>query len=144
MGDHGVGFLRQGDNGSPPTSALSKVADSDKAQHRDQCNQGGGAKPPQTLLGGFAALHALFADIGSEGGPAVRRGINRSALFAGSFQEAVSPIMRIKADGPYVAAHNAFAENSTGKLLEAILFQCHQVTLADLGDGSDLLQRDAA
>ena len=71
-------------------------------------------------------------------------GVDGRAFFIGCFKEAVSPVARIKAKGADVSAHNAFAEDSAGKLLVTILLQRDQVALADLGDGSDLLQRYTA
>ncbi len=65
-------------------------------------------------------------------------------VCVGSSQEAIGPVVSVEADSADISANNAFAEDPTGQLLEPILLQRNQMALADLGDSSDLLERDTA
>jgi hypothetical protein len=144
VGNDGVGFVGEGDYGTPPAGVDAEVADGEEAKHRDYGDECDGAEPAETLFHGFAAFHALFADIRGEGGPAVRCRIDGCAFFVGGFQKTVSPVARIEAEGADITANDAFAEDPARELLEAILLQRNQMALADFGDGSDLLERDTA
>ena len=134
VGDDGVGFLREGEYRTPPAGVHTVITNRKEAKHGDHRNQGKRSQPAETLFDGFAAFHPFLANVGGEGGPAVGCRIDGGAFFVGCFEEAVSPIAGVKAEGAGVSTNDTFAEDATGKLLIAILLQRHQVALADLGD----------
>ena len=124
------------------------VADCEEAKHGDRGDQSNRAKPAKTLFNGVAALHAFLADIGGEGGPAVGCGLDGSTFLVGCFEESVSPISGVKAEGTGISADDTFAQDATGELLIAILLfirnapDTHQRTLEEIvlsvtGTGSD-------
>lgn len=144
MGYDGFGFGGDGNYGAPPARADAYVADGEVAGDGDDSHQDGGADPAEADFHGFAALNALFADIGGEGGPAVVGCVDGEANLVGGLEEAVGPVASIEPNCADVAADDAFAEDAPGELLVAILLQRDEVALADLGHGSDLLERDTA
>ena len=144
MGNDSVGLLREGNYRTPPARANTEVANRDESNHGNSGDERGSSNPAEALFHRFAAFHALLADVRGKRGPAVFRRIDGSAFFMGSLEESVSPVTGIETEGTDISAHNAFAEDAAGKLLISILFQRDKVALADLGDRSDLLERDTA
>ena len=144
MGDDLVRFGGKWNHGTPPARSHANVADSEEPGDRDKRNKKNGSGPAQTLLHRLATFHPLFADVRGECGPSIVSGINRQAGLRGGPQKAVCPVAGIQANGPGISANDAFAEDSAGELLVAVLFQRKKVSLADLGYSSDLLQRDTA
>jgi len=144
VGYNGFGLGGDGDYGAPPASAYADVADGEIAGDCYDGDEDGCADPAEADFHGFAALDALFSNVGGEGGPAVVWSVDGEADLVGGFEEAVSPVAGVEPEGTDVAPDDAFAEDAAGKLLVAILLQRDQVPLADLGHGSDLLERDSA
>ena len=79
-------------------------------------------------------------------GPARRTGLVVEDLAGGSvgLHEATGPVFLVEAEGGGIAADDAFVEDAAGKLAETILLQRQQMVLADLGDGRDVFERNAA
>lgn len=144
VGDYLAGFGGKRNHRAPPACARAHVADREEPGYRDKRNKNKGAGPAQALFHRLAPFHPLFADVRGECGPSIISGINRQAGLRGGPQKAVCPVASIQANCPCISANDAFAEDSPGKLLVAVLLQRKKVALADLGYSSDLLKRDTA
>ena len=57
---------------------------------------------------------------------------------------ASDPLLLIQADYPGIFPHHAFVENPARENIEVLLFQGYQVTVADLSDPGNGVQRDPA
>lgn len=144
MGADGLSFGRYRDDRTPPAGANAHIANCEKPGRNNQSDQNESADPTKAQFQGFAALDAFLAYVRSERGPAIVRGIDGQTHLARRFDEAVSPVAGVESESADVPANDAFAQDSTGELLEPILFQGDEVALADLGDSSDLLKRYTA
>ena len=144
MGDDRLSFGRDGDDRTPPAGPNADVADREVSGDRNNRHQHHRSDPAKPLLHRLAALNPLFTDVGGESGPAVIGRFHGQTQLIGGLDETIGPVSRVETESANVAADDAFAQNSAGELLVPILLESHQMALADLGDGSDLLERDTA
>jgi hypothetical protein len=127
----------------PPSGADAEVADGEESGGGDDEKQEEGAQPSQPEFNGIMAENAGFANVGREGHPA---SVVIHDLAGGNigFEEALNPVVLVEPKSSCVAAHDAFAEDSTGQEAKTILLQRNKVVLADLGNRGDFFQRYAA
>jgi len=124
----------------PPPCADAVIADGEPGRGGHQQKKQNGADPAHTKLKRVAALDAGFADIGGKVDPVA---VVVDGL-AGSLEKALRPILLVQAHGSCITAHDALAEDASGKQAELLLLQRLQVAPADFGNRGDLLQRNAA
>lgn len=139
----GLRDLMDGQKGLPPAIAVTVIAVGNVTNEQDEEEEQTSADPTEAHLGGIVPQDSRLADVRSESCPVA---VIFDGLAGGRscLKETLQPKVLVEPDGVGVTADDSLTKDATGKLAKFALLQGGQVTGADLGDGSDLLERNTS